>query len=266
MKKLLRKFLFSAFCGVLFYFLLKSNEILHHKIATIIGLFNILLFTFWFSNTAFNENYEYLNSVVQFRFSFWLHYVSLAIVIYFGYQIYSINKKKLVFEFFDNKYMLWIIAFFIIYLASTELMLHSQVTSLSPITQKEAMSTSWYKTSKDLVYAKDVLASNRNETVRNLVVRTGYPILWGIIAFAFLVYGIKKQNKKIRIIALTLLGLTIVKLFLYDIRNSSESGKIIAFILLGILILIISFVYQKIKVLVLDDAKPLDKNDNHETL
>ncbi len=58
-----------------------------------------------------------------------------------------------------------------------------------------------------------------------------------------------------RIIALTLLGITILKLFLFDIRNVSETGKIIAFILLGILILIISFVYQKIKVLVLDDIK-----------
>jgi len=51
------------------------------------------------------------------------------------------------------------------------------------------------------------------------------------------------------------LGITILKLFLFDIRNASETGKIIAFILLGILILIISFVYQKLKVLVLDDKQ-----------
>ena len=59
-----------------------------------------------------------------------------------------------------------------------------------------------------------------------------------------------------RIIALSLLGLTIIKLFIYDISNVSETGKIIAFILLGVLILIISFVYQKLKVLVSDDVKP----------
>jgi uncharacterized membrane protein len=44
-----------------------------------------------------------------------------------------------------------------------------------------------------------------------------------------------------------------VKLFVYDINNVSETGKIIAFILLGVLILIISFVYQKIKRLVVDE-------------
>jgi len=43
-------------------------------------------------------------------------------------------------------------------------------------------------------------------------------------------------------------------LFVYDIKNVSETGKIVAFILLGILILIISFVYQKIKKLVVDDS------------
>ena len=74
----------------------------------------------------------------------------------------------------------------------------------------------------------------------------------GRLSFVFLIIGIRKQIKQLRIIALTLLGLTIVKLFVYDINNVSETGKIIAFILLGVLILIISFVYQKIKKLVVD--------------
>ena len=69
--------------------------------------------------------------------------------------------------------------------------------------------------------------------------------------------------------ALALLGITILKLFVFDIRNASETGKIIAFILLGVLILIISFVYQKIKLLVVDDKSPSDLSEpkpepNHE--
>jgi uncharacterized membrane protein len=94
--------------------------------------------------------------------------------------------------------------------------------------------------------------------VTSQVVKTGFPILWGILAFVFLIFGIKKPSKPMRIIALSLLGLTILKLFLFDIRNASETGKIVAFILLGVLILIISFVYQKLKVLVLDDKEKTD--------
>lgn len=56
-----------------------------------------------------------------------------------------------------------------------------------------------------------------------------------------------------------LLGLTVIKLFTYDIRNASETGKIVAFILLGVLILVISFVYQKIKRLVATDEIEANK-------
>ena len=91
-------------------------------------------------------------------------------------------------------------------------------------------------------------------SAKTQIVKIGYPILWGICSFIFLIIGIRKEWKNIRIIALTLLGITIVKLFLYDIKNVSETGKIIAFILLGVLVLVISFVYQKIKKLVVDET------------
>jgi cbb3-type cytochrome oxidase subunit 3 len=50
----------------------------------------------------------------------------------------------------------------------------------------------------------------------------------------------------------------------YDIKNVSETGKIIAFILLGVLILVISFVYQKIRKLVVDEAS--DKKNEDEKI
>jgi uncharacterized membrane protein len=57
------------------------------------------------------------------------------------------------------------------------------------------------------------------------------------------------------------LGVTVLKLFLYDINNVSETGKIIAFILLGVLILIISFVYQKIKKLIVDESPNIQSDE-----
>ena len=71
----------------------------------------------------------------------------------------------------------------------------------------------------------------------------------------------KKQIKQLRIIALALLGLTIVKLFIFDI-NVSGPGRIVAFILLGILILIISFVYQKLSKKAADESKKQQDENN----
>jgi uncharacterized membrane protein len=50
---------------------------------------------------------------------------------------------------------------------------------------------------------------------------------------------------------------TLLKLFIVDIKGISEGGKIAAFISLGILLLIISFMYQRLKKLLLtDDTTP----------
>jgi uncharacterized membrane protein len=92
-------------------------------------------------------------------------------------------------------------------------------------------------------------------TLRDHVIKIGLPIAWGLIAFIYLSTGIRKQIKALRIIALALLAVTIVKLFAYDINNVSEAGKIVAFIILGIVLLVMSFMYQKIKALIMDEEK-----------
>ena len=134
----------------------------------------------------------------------------------------------------------------------------------SPITLQDLHANALYAANNskaDLLYLRSAVADDMIEIARIKIIKTGFPVLWGVLAFVFLIIGIKKQVKTLRIIALTLLGLTIVKLFFYDISNISETGKIISFILLGILILIISFVYQKIKVLVIDENKPDETNE-----
>ena len=82
----------------------------------------------------------------------------------------------------------------------------------------------------------------------------GYPILWGVGSFLFMTYGMKARLRMVRIIALTLFGITLVKLFLFDIRGASEGARVAAFISLGVLLLVVSFLYQKLKVLLKDDT------------
>jgi hypothetical protein len=251
------------FSAALFYGLCKRKNTVRYQLASIIAVINIVLFAFFFSNYAFYEHEQYITTGIHQRIGFYLHYISLLITLFFGYKLYKINKENPVFELFQKKIVIWITAFFIIYLASTELMLHGLVISNSPVTTQDVQSSKLYKDygATELPFIRNQIAYDLINSTRTQIIKTGYPILWGVFAFIFLIIGIRKRIKNLRIIALSLLGITILKLFLFDISNASETGKIIAFILLGILILIISFVYQKLKVLVQDDNKSKETDE-----
>jgi len=78
------------------------------------------------------------------------------------------------------------------------------------------------------------------------------PILWGLTSFVIMARGMHQKLKTLRVISLTLFTITLLKLFIYDIANASQGGKIAAFISLGILLLIVSFMYQKLKGMLID--------------
>ncbi len=79
-------------------------------------------------------------------------------------------------------------------------------------------------------------------------------IVWGVLSFILIWLGMNYNFKPLRIVALVLFGITLIKLFAFDIKNIPPGGKIIAFILLGILLLIVSFMYQRLKKLIIDDT------------
>lgn len=246
------------FTAILCHFLLKKDSEFGVQATTLLSIANTILFTFVFSNLSFTEHTNYISLGTNENIVFYLHYLMLAFTIYFGYLLYKMNRENELSDFFKKPIFIWIASFFIIYIASTEVMLHGLILNNSPITMQEVIKNN-PSVSKDIYSIqseKDYLSNLQIDTMRETILKTSFPVLWGIFAFVFLIFGIKKPSKTMRIIALSLLGLTIIKLFVYDISNVSETGKIIAFILLGVLILIISFVYQKLKVLVSDDVKP----------
>ena len=89
----------------------------------------------------------------------------------------------------------------------------------------------------------------------NLYYKAGLSILWSICSFIMMWLGMQYKFRPLRIISLSLFTLTLVKLFTYDIRNIPAGGKIAAFILLGILLLTVSFMYQRLKKIIIDDAE-----------
>jgi len=183
----------------------------------------------------------YFQDVVTARFTmimqegdstaFYIHYAMVALLI--PVCALSIARIKQLKEFnvsTANAYSWFFVAFFV-FLASTEL--DNLVLLIGG----------------DAANMDHVLSQNH---------KIGYPILWGMASFLLIAIGLKMKLKHLRIISLTLFLVTLVKLFAVDIRGISEGGKIAAFISLGILLLIVSFMYQRLKKILLTDDKPVE--------
>ncbi|CAG0968045.1 MAG: DUF2339 domain-containing protein [Bacteroidetes bacterium] len=93
------------------------------------------------------------------------------------------------------------------------------------------------------------LLSSELKTIMKLTTGT-YPltisILWGIYALLLVVYGLKQNIKVNRIAGFILFFASLCKILISDIQVSSTIGKTIVFISLGVLLLLTSFLYQKL--------------------
>jgi uncharacterized membrane protein len=229
---------------------LKKKHI--EKAVLLISCISIFIYIGNFYKLPIDEISKNLTHSINSNYAFYLHYIILGCLIYFGFQLFKKTSTVFNIKPTQSKWLPWLFAFAIVYVLSNEVMVHGLHFSdtIVSISELEAQNND---------YAKYNLIEDKIDVIQDQIIKIGYPILWGIFSFIFLIIGIKKQWKVLRIIALSLLGITIIKLFAYDIKNVSETGKIIAFILLGVLILIISFVYQKIKKLVNDETSEDEK-------
>jgi uncharacterized membrane protein len=162
------------------------------------------------------------------------HYLLVVLIGFTLYALYS-NEKSI--KSTSGLIALqWFIGFIVLYVASAEL--------------DHLVVMSQYSKENSLAF---ILENNH---------KTGFAILWGCFAFLCIYIGMRWKSKNIRIISITLLAVTLLKLFIFDLRGLSEGGKIAAFISLGILLLVISFMYQRLKNLLLTgDKKEIMDNE-----
>jgi uncharacterized membrane protein len=69
--------------------------------------------------------------------------------------------------------------------------------------------------------------------------------LWALYSMLLVAIGIARRYQLIRLLAIILFGLTILKVFLLDLSELEKIYRIISFIGLGIILLTASFMYQK---------------------
>jgi len=216
---------------VVIYFGTRSSApTLMKQLSYIFILVNIVAYLLLLHRIPFIEAIGRLNQIESSYIAFVLHYLILGCL---AFQIYRITQGTLLnlsSIYYRHKLLIWPLVFVLVFICSVEISVH----------------TLSFSTTFDSYHIRE-----------NMVFKVMFPVAWGILSFVFLILGIKRDWRELRIVALSLLGVTILKLFIYDIQDVSETGKIIAFILLGILILVISFVYQKIKKLIVVDGKEL---------
>ena len=85
--------------------------------------------------------------------------------------------------------------------------------------------------------------------------KLGLSILFGVYSLILIVLGIWKKKLHLRIGAIVLFSLTLLKLFLYDLSSLDTIAKTIVFVVLGVLLLIISFLYTKYRKVIFGEDK-----------
>lgn len=195
--------------------------------AIILSIFGTIAYITYYHSQIIVVRNEYLEGVLCTLGDHLYHYIPAALAIALliialvnTQKIFGMNSRQ-------GKFFIWYFAFAALFIASAELdHLILMINAGSEID----------------IYG--IISQNH---------KIGYPILWGVGSFLLMFVGMRKKIKELRIISLCVFFITLLKLFIFDIRGISEGGKIAAFICLGVLLLVVSFMYQKLKSLILEN-------------
>ncbi len=90
-------------------------------------------------------------------------------------------------------------------------------------------------------------------------------VIWAIYGGALLTIGILRRNLLLRIMALLLLSLTILKVFLWDLSSLDKIYRIISFFVLGLILLAVSYLYQRFRSLFFDEKSEAENDPPRAT-
>ncbi len=79
--------------------------------------------------------------------------------------------------------------------------------------------------------------------------------VWLVFSIVLMVLGIWKRARILRVVAMVLFGITILKIFIYDLSFLETLYRIFSFIGLGVILLAVSYLYQRYKTIILDEHK-----------
>ncbi len=208
--------------------------------ATTLGVVALILYMTFFDPAVHDLLGTYFQGNETSIIGYPAHYLSLVCVIVLLFLLHKLRSSLEPLHPLINRLWPWILGFVLVYTASSELFSHVVYFNFS-------------ETDLPKLPDQKIVVATRYVNLLTQINKVGLPILWGVCAFAFMYAGLTRRNRQFRILSLSLFALTLFKLFFYDLQGISEGGRIAAFISLGALLLIISFMYQRIKRLILDN-------------
>lgn len=88
--------------------------------------------------------------------------------------------------------------------------------------------------------------SNAPETTELQRGHTAVSALWGVVAFAAVLVGLRRGRRVVRLAGLGLFALALAKLFLYDLAALSSVTRALSFLAVGAVLLLAGFFYQRL--------------------
>ena len=206
------------------------------RLATVVMLFAVVLFPHW---SVSNIRDSWLLGAERSFGPFLLHYVYVAGILASGFFLLREVYKGETSRETRNLY-LWLLCGVTIFIISAEL--------------DHAMVMSYALNPENPAWRINEVPGNIGHGL-TLSHKVGFPIIWGISSFLLMMIGMRRKNRQVRIISLVLFAGVIVKLVLLGIYGESQTGKIIAFVLCGVILLLVSFMYQKLRKILMDDSQ-----------
>ncbi|MFT3703952.1 MAG: DUF2339 domain-containing protein [Agriterribacter sp.] len=214
--------------GFVLLFTIVANSVkLFQQALYIPILFGVAIIWYFMSSAeTFNVQYEMLSGKIN-NAHFIAHWLSAIVLLIIIYRLIQLLRSGKITAIKNYNGVTWVLCIIIMAFISIEGQL--LVNSL------------FYSNAEPL------------SDLQRIYIKTGLPIIWGLCSFVLMWLGMQFKYKTLRIISLVLFSLTLLKLFLFDIRNIPVTGKIAAFFCLGVLLLIVSFMYQRLKRIIIED-------------
>jgi hypothetical protein len=100
---------------------------------------------------------------------------------------------------------------------------------------------------KAIAYQNPELATTELENIKQLMLSAA----WLGFSITLMAYGIMGRERILRVLAIVLFGLAILKIFIYDLSFLETLYRIFSFIGLGLILLAVSYLYQKYRDVIL---------------